>query len=96
MADLCEETTRVLGPAPCDYVLLSLGSLSRDEMLPYSDLEYLLVIAPNLTPKVRKQADAYFYRWVSLFHFKVLCLGETGKRGNPLGLHIDEGGAPEL
>ena len=44
-ADAEELTTQLLGPVPCEYLVVGLGSLSRADMTPYSDLEFGILLA---------------------------------------------------
>jgi Putative nucleotidyltransferase DUF294 len=45
---MLHDSETILGFAPCAYTLVGFGSLSRDEMLPYSDLECALILQPEL------------------------------------------------
>ena len=55
---------------PCKYELVSIGSLAREEMTPYSDIEYLLLIENE------NELD-YFQKLANLFELKIINLGET-------------------
>ncbi|MBS4169747.1 tetratricopeptide repeat protein [Neochlamydia sp. AcF95] len=62
----------ILGPKPCEYAMIGFGSLAREEMTPYSDLEFGILISADNTEN-RK----YFKRLTTLIHLKVINLGET-------------------
>ncbi|KAI8496175.1 hypothetical protein Bbelb_260160 [Branchiostoma belcheri] len=74
--DLLEECVSVIGGPPGDvkYAVIGLGSLARQEMTPYSDLEFaILVQEGNNTDDVR----TYFKALTRYLHLKILNLGET-------------------
>jgi hypothetical protein len=86
----------MLDPPPLAFAVLGLGSMSRADMGPYSDLEYAIVVAHPLTPGTLPHA--WFSQWRTLFEFAVFCLGETSPGGDhPLpassGLYLDRGAA---
>ena len=43
-AQLIEQCMKILGDPPCGYAIIGLGSMSREEMTPYSDLEFAILI----------------------------------------------------
>ncbi|KIC74869.1 hypothetical protein DB41_IB00020 [Neochlamydia sp. TUME1] len=69
---LVDQANDVLGPPPCEYAMIGFGSLAREEMTPYSDLEFGILISDDNT-KNRK----YFKHLTTLIHLKVINLGET-------------------
>jgi tetratricopeptide (TPR) repeat protein len=69
---LVNQASSVLDPAPCEYAMIGFGSLAREEMTPYSDLEFGILMQED-TSINRK----YFKRLTTLIHLKVINLGET-------------------
>ena len=95
-AQLLQECEQLLGEAPEAYCLAGLGSMSRDEMMPYSDLECVLLVQ-DAACRVWNEADPnfnekgkYFKCLYQLFEFKVASLGEH----SPSGFHLDKEGHP--
>ena len=81
---------------PPKFCLTALGSASRKELLPYSDLECLLLVddskdknwdEPELTPKAK-----YLKLWYDFFQFFMLTFGESMNK-TP-GFQLDMGGHP--
>ena len=72
LSNLILDAQKLLGPPPVTWSCLGLGSMSRGEMCPYSDIEFAFVIEKE-TP----QALDYFRRLARLLQIQVINLGET-------------------
>ena len=70
--ELIEVAMDVTGPAPCAWSLVGLGSLAREEMCPFSDLDAVLLIE-EATPETL----AYFQETMHLLELQTIGLGET-------------------
>ncbi|MGZ3632917.1 MAG: DUF294 nucleotidyltransferase-like domain-containing protein [Parachlamydiaceae bacterium] len=88
---LLKDAFALIGPAPCAYDIRAMGSAGREELCPYSDLEFMILIENALH-------QDYFKRLVTLLEIQIASLGETQhlpflftclKEPNPSGLHID-------
>ena len=72
LEEIVKKGMELLGPAPTRFAFLGLGSLSRQEMSPYSDLEFAILLE-NASPA----SLAYFKTLVKWLEIQVICLGET-------------------
>lgn len=79
--DYCVE---MVGDPPCPFSVFGLGSLSRGEAAPYSDLEYGFIIQDEA-----KRESNYWKDLWTIFEFTFICFGER------VGFHTDDQGSPK-
>ncbi|XP_028391926.1 uncharacterized protein LOC114516599 [Dendronephthya gigantea] len=66
----------IAGSAPCNFSIIGLGSMSRQEITPYSDLEFaILVKSKNKSPSSEQRQ--YFRFLTYLIQAQIIKLGET-------------------
>ncbi len=74
VAQLFQQCLDVYGPPPCQFAMITLGSLARHEATPWSDLEFAFLIEEE---KDSPEVIEYFVNITYLMHLKVINLGET-------------------
>ncbi len=72
LSTLINEVLELLGPPPVKWACIGMGSMSRAEMCPYSDIEFAFLIKKE-TPK----ALEYFRTLSRILELKIINLGET-------------------
>ena len=66
LAAIINECLELLGTPPCDYEVIVLGSLARNEMTPYSDFEWAI-----LTNSEEESCKVFFRNLTNLVHLQV-------------------------
>ena len=77
MTDLCQYCEYVMGPPPCKFAVVGMGSLARNEITPYSDFEHIILLENVIISRSVKNCLEYFRWFTVIFHVIVLNLQET-------------------
>ena len=102
LSQLITEAQNLLGPSPVKWACIGLGSMSRGEMCPYSDLEFAFILE-----KETQAALTYFRTLSKILELLVINLGETAfpvfsyidpfhPSPTPSGFSLDSGGNTPL
>jgi ankyrin repeat protein/Ran GTPase-activating protein (RanGAP) involved in mRNA processing and transport len=78
--NLWEDCVSLLSQPPCPFCIMGLGAISRNELAPYSDLDFALLIECQ-----DYKGHEYLQYLVKLFALKVTLIGEL----DPSGFTID-------
>ena len=77
MVDIFLYCNQIAGPAPCNFSIIGLGSMSRQEVTPYSDLEFSILIEDE-NSKYPSQEQRQYFRFLTHFiQVQIIKLGET-------------------
>jgi Putative nucleotidyltransferase DUF294 len=103
LADILKVLEDVLSEPPCSFAVIGMGSLSRDDLGPYSDLDLAVLVCkddkdPSSLDKYRNHG--YFQRLISYLAITLQSLGDPwilqGKQPISLGLQLDRGNLEDL
>jgi tetratricopeptide (TPR) repeat protein/endonuclease/exonuclease/phosphatase family metal-dependent hydrolase len=91
LAGLYQKAESIIGPAPCKYTVIGLGSMALRQMTPYSDLECaILTENDNYRQSGNQVVRDYFKNLSHLVHFMIISLGETIIPTSIYGLDLSE------
>ena len=72
--ELCQYCVDIMGPPPCKFAVVGMGSFARKEITPYSDFEHIILM--EILAKYKIHLD--YFRWFSvIFHTIILNLQES-------------------
>ena len=74
--DIFRYCSQIAGPAPCTFSIIGLGSISRKEGTPYSDLEFAILL-DNGSKSPSPEQRQYFRFLTYLIQVQIIKLGET-------------------
>ncbi|XP_028412663.1 uncharacterized protein LOC114535578 [Dendronephthya gigantea] len=67
----------IAGSPPCNFSIIGLGSISRQEITPYSDLEFAILVDDN-NNEIPTEEQRQYFRFLTYFIQVEMCkLGET-------------------
>ncbi|MCE5319219.1 MAG: tetratricopeptide repeat protein [Parachlamydia sp.] len=69
---LCIRCLEVVGTPPLPFTVFALGSWAREEVRPYSQIKFGLLVNTDTT-----EMRTFFQKFTQLLEFKLCCLGET-------------------
>ena len=74
MTDISKLCLNIMGNPPCEYSIVGMGSLARNEITPYSDFEHIILLRDD----ENYEQHLEYFRWYSvIFHLIVLNLQES-------------------
>ena len=65
-AEIVYDVIWVLGPPPCKYAIMTLGEMAVDELTPYSDAKFAILLERNEKPNI-----VYFDKFATYLKLKV-------------------------
>ena len=78
MSQISKTSEEIMGKAPCNFAVVGMGSLARNEITPYSDFEHVIVLENGCEKQNNYFKILEYFRWFSvIFHVIIINLGET-------------------
>ena len=91
LQEMVSTTIKLLGEPPCKIAVCVLGSTSRNDRRPNSDVEYM-ILHSEVPEDKKKEVDVYIGHFISVFELMILGLGETPSRNinSRAGIQVDK------
>jgi len=64
ISQFCED---IMGKPPCQYSIVGMGSLAQEEITPYSDFEYIILLCDDKNYKSYLE----YFKWFSTLSFSI-------------------------
>ena len=78
MESASSQCIKLLEKPPCQYAVVGMGSLARQEITPYSDFEHVIVLEEGVQHHLNYQNILEYFRWFTvLFQIIIINLKET-------------------
>ena len=80
MALVSDTCISVLGKIPCQYALVGMGSMAREEITPFSDFENMILLQEGVQCRKNEEYEQIleYFRWYAvMFQVILINLGET-------------------
>ena len=78
MKCISDKCIQIMGKPPCQYAVVGMGSLARQEITPYSDFEHVIVLEEGVKSKLHYDDVLEYFRWFTvIFQLIIINLGET-------------------
>jgi tetratricopeptide (TPR) repeat protein len=91
LAGIYKAAEEIIGPAPCNYAVIGLGSMALRQMTPYSDLECAILTENDDYRQSGEQLIRDYFKNLShLVHFMIINLGETTIPLSSYGVNLDK------
>ena len=90
LARLYQESEKEVGPAPCQYAVMGLGSMALQQITPYSDLEFAILMEDSEDEATLEKNRTYLRQLTHFVHLRVINLGETVLPMNKYDVSLDD------
>ena len=78
MDSVSKECIYLMGNPPCQYAIVGMGSLARQEITPYSDFEHVIVLEEGVQSQPDYPQILEYFRWFTvIFQIIIINLRET-------------------
>lgn len=99
LSSIISDVQEILGPVPVRWACIGMGSMSRDEMCPFSDVEFAFLVEEETSESMsyfRTLSQIIELRIINLGETEFPSLGESFPSPTPNGFCMDTGGNTPL